>query len=239
MNKHLFSNATEASKHLAKILATQIQEKPDSVIGFATGRTMNAVYYHLVADHGDNLDCSQVKAFVIDEYIGLKVDSKNSYRYYMHHHLYDHLNFTKENLYFPDVHSQDLDMACSQYEAALEKMGNLDILLLGIGVNGHIALNEPGSAYDSKTRVVALSQATMNSNSAVLKNESPNTAVTMGIGTLLKAKKIFLIATGVTKSTIIKKLMSGNETSDVPASFLRGHENVELLLDKDSSKLLD
>lgn len=240
MDLKIHKTAHEATIHLATIIAEQIQEKPDSVIGFATGRTMNSVYFHLVSEFGKSLDCSKVQAFIIDEYIGLKESSKYSYKYYMENNLYDHMNFKRSNLHFPKVESENLDLACSDYESELLDLGGLDLLLLGIGANGHIALNEPGSGQDSRTRIVALTQQTMNSNGTVFKNEStPQTAISLGIGTLLESKKICLLATGASKASIVEKVMKTKSSSIMPATYLHEHEDILIILDEESSKFLD
>jgi glucosamine-6-phosphate deaminase len=235
-----FDTAAKASECLANEIYKQIKEKEDSVLGVATGRTMDAVYHSLYKKHqNDNIDCSKVKSFALDEYIGLSPEHKSSFEYYLNFHLYEPLDFQKSNTYIPNVYADDFEQAGKEYEKSIEASGGIDLLIMGIGVNGHIALNEPGSAIDSKTRIVALSSQTLKSNKKSFKDGSmPQTAMTMGIGTILNAKKCYLIATGVTKAEIIQKLIESNVNSDVPASFLKNHPNFTLILDNDSSKLI-
>jgi glucosamine-6-phosphate deaminase len=240
MDLKIHKTAQESAIYVANQIAEQIRSKPDSTIGFPTGRTMNAVYFHLVTEYKDSLDCSQVKAFIIDEYVGLKDQHQHSFAYYMKNNLYDHLNFKKENLFFPDVHSDNLDLACSDYESKIVECGGLDLIVLGIGTNGHIALNEPGSSVHSRTRLVALSQQTMNSNRPLLGHDKmPLTAITMGIETICEAKRVVLLATGTTKASIIRRLVDTEPHTSLPASFLMNHQNFEIVLGPESSKQLN
>jgi glucosamine-6-phosphate deaminase len=236
-----FDTASLAAECLANELYKQLKAKPDSVLGVATGRTMDAVYHSLFKMHQkDKLDCSQARAFALDEYIGLSPDHKASFEYYLNFHLFEPLGFDKSNTNIPNVYAEDFGKAGAEYENAISKAGGLDVVILGIGVNGHIALNEPGSAYDSKTRIVALSSQTISSNKSLFPDgKIPNTAITMGIGTILKAKKCYLIATGVTKAEVIANLIKADINSDLPASFLKDHPDFTLILDNDSSKLVE
>lgn len=233
--------ASEASEYLALILANAIRSNPEVRITFATGRTMDAVYHNLILEHKKSpFDCSKVKAFIVDEYVGLPDDSEHSYKYYMNLHLFERLNFTPSNITTPNVQSSDLDMACKDYEKAIKESGGIDILILGIGLNGHIGLNEPGSSIDSRTRVVALAPSTRNSNRSLFSDgsEVPLTAITIGVGTILESKKCYLLATGETKSEIIQKLTNGDVNSQVPASALKLHKDFELILDQEAAKLI-
>lgn len=235
-----FDTAQMASECLANEIYKSIHANASLKIAVATGRTMDSVYHNLYQLHqNDKLNCSKVKAFALDEYVGLERRHENSYAQYLNFHLFNPLNFNSSNTFIPNVHEADFEKACTDYENLIEKYGGLDVAILGIGVNGHIALNEPGSAHDSLTRIVALSSKTIQSNRTLFKDGNiPNTAMTMGIGTILKAKKIYLIATGVTKSHIIKDLIEADISSHLPASFLKDHPDFTLILDNDSSKLV-
>jgi len=201
---------------------------------------MNAIYHHFVKlAKANNLDVSQVSAFAVDEYLGLKHESPNSYKAYLDLHLFNQLNFNSELLHIPDVAKKDIDLIGQEYEQNILSAGGIDFQLLGIGMNGHIGLNEPGSAIDSRTRVVALTGSTIKSNKALFKDEViPNTAVTMGIGTILDAKKIFMVATGQTKAQIVQKIVNGDVNSKVPATALKEHKNAFLILDQDAAQLI-
>lgn len=234
------NTGSEAAELLANCIAGQIRTKPNSTIGLATGRTMDAVYYKLLEIHKETpLDCCLVNAFAIDEYIGLEKDDPHSFANYLDVHVFEKLNFSKENIHIPDVHAEDLDQACFDYEENIRRSGGFDLVILGIGRNGHIGLNEPGSAIDSKTRVVALTSNTKNANKALFKHKLiPSTALTMGIGTILESKQCILLATGETKSEIIQKLVNGDVHSKVPATALKTHPNFTLILDSDAAKSL-
>ena len=241
MEIKVFDSADLAARFAAGEVASLLRAQPASCLGVATGRTMDAVYHHLNTIYKEEpFDCSQAAAFALDEYIGLPPGDENSYRHYLDFHLFNPLGFRPQKTFVPDVAATNLDEAGFAYEEGIRKAGGIDLQLLGIGLNGHIGLNEPGSALDSKTRVVALSQKTRESNQALFKNkEVPLTAMTMGVGTILKAKKIILLATGRTKAAIIQKLVNGDVNSQIPASALKLHEDSLLVLDKDSSSLLE
>ena len=240
MEIKIFDSASIASKYTADLMANVLKKQPKAVLGVATGRTMDAVYHHLTDLYKkEPFDCSEAKAFALDEYIGLDVDSEHSYRSYLNFHLFDPLKFSSNNIFLPDVHSDNFDLAGINYEEEISKAGGIDLQILGIGLNGHIGLNEPGSAHDSKTRVVALSQSTRESNKALFGGrEVPLTAMTMGIGTILDAKRLVLLATGKSKSEIIQRLVNGDVASMLPASALKLHKNALLVLDNESASLL-
>lgn len=240
MNLKIFDNASIATHFLADELLEQVRANPASVLGVATGRTMDAVYHNLVSKAlKEGVSFQKIKAFAVDEYVGLAKDSLNSYKAYLDLHLFDRLDFNPKNIFLPDVHNPNIDEACAQYEDAIRAVGGIDFQLLGIGLNGHIGLNEPGSSLDSRTRIVALTSSTRSSNKVLFKNESmPITAVTIGIGTILDSKKCYLIATGETKAEIVQKLVNGDVNSKVPATALKQHKNLTLILDKDAAKLI-
>lgn len=234
--------AKDASLYLARKMAEAIRKKPDIVMCFATGRTMDAVYHELVQlNKNEPLDCSQVRCFIVDEYIGLKKDSENSYRHYMNEHLFNLLNFNEKNIITPDPHSKNHDEASRAYEENIREASGIDFLILGVGLNGHIGFNEPGSSFDSRTRVVAIAEETKSSNKTLFYNgeEFPKTAISIGIGTILESKKCYLLATGETKSHIIKRFIEEAPHGGLPVSALKNHLDFELILDKDAAKLLE
>jgi glucosamine-6-phosphate deaminase len=240
MEIKIFTTAAEAADFVAHEITILVKKNPKANIAVATGRTMDAIYFNLCQRIVDEqLSFSRVCAFAVDEYIGLDRGSVNSYRAYLDLHLFDRLNFSKKNIYIPDVYSDDLDRASSDFEVKIKDKGGIDLQLLGIGLNGHIGLNEPGSSVDSRTRVTALTSSTKNSNKVLFRNEHiPSTALTMGVGTSLDSKKCLLIATGETKAEIILKLVNGDVNSKIPASALKNHTNMILVLDKDSASLI-
>lgn len=239
MNIKIEPTAAEAALNLSQIIANQVRIRPNCTIGFATGRTMNAVYYNLVEICKNNpIDFSAVSAFAIDEYIGLEKDDPFSFESYLNLHLFNQLNFDPNKIFIPNVHAKDLDEASIDYENQISKCGGLDLVILGIGLNGHIGMNEPGSSEDSRTRIVALTQNTRNSNQSVMGRQVPLTAISMGIGTILSANHCVLLATGETKAQVIQKLVNGDISSKLPASALKLHKNFELILDKDAARLV-
>ena len=155
MEIKIFDTAAEAAQFSADLIASQVIDNSKSNLGVATGRTMDAIYHNLVQRaRKETIDFSNVRAFAVDEYIGLDEASQNSYKAYLELHLFNQLNFSVSNQFIPDVHREDIDQACIDYEKKLEEVGHIDLQLLRIGTNGHIGLNEPGSAHDSRTRIV-------------------------------------------------------------------------------------
>jgi len=239
MELKIFDNAYEAASNLSELLHSNIEQKPDINLGLATGRTMNAVYLKFVSlARQSQLDCSKLTGFALDEYIGLDPNSSFSYLNYLRLNLFEQLNFNQQKLFVPNVHFPDLDMASIEFEKLIKKFGGIDFQILGLGMNGHIGLNEPGSSIDSRTRVVGLSQSTMESNKSLISGTMPKTAITMGIGTILEAKEIVLIVTGETKAEIVQKLTHSDVNGQIPASALKLHKNTTLILDKDAAKLI-
>lgn len=240
MNIEIFDTASEASAYLADILLENISKNSKLNLGVATGRTMDAVYYELVSKAKDQkINCTQVNYFALDEYIGLAKNDPHSYSYYLNFHLYNPLAVPEKNRNILDVYGQNFDVACREYENKMQGVGGIDIQILGVGTNGHIGLNEPGSSFDSRSRIVALTSSTLKSNSSLFKNQNvPLTALTMGIGTILEANECILIATGESKAKIIQKIVNGDVKSQVPATALKLHPNFILILDRDAAKLI-
>jgi len=240
MEIKVFNTASEVSEFVAQEVLNEVLAKPITTIGVATGRTMDAIYHNLIMLAVKNkVSFEQVKAFAVDEYIGLAKDSTNSYSFYLNLHLFDQLDFHKDNLFIPDTSKEDIDQSCLDYEKQIGEAGGIDLQLLGLGLNGHIGLNEPGSSIDSRTRIVGLTSSTRNSNKILFrKEEIPTTAVTIGIGTILESKRCLLIATGETKAEIVQKIVNGDINSKVPATGLKQHENIILVLDKEAAKLI-
>ena len=228
----------DISKGAAKIIIAQIKKKPNSVICFPTGSTVLGLYKELINSYKKNkVDFSKVIAFNLDEYLGLSKNNKQSYNYFLNKKLFDHINIKNRNLLDGSINNpKKLSL---DYEKKLKKH-HIDVIILGIGVNGHIGFNEPGSKFTSKTRIVNLSKDTIKSNSRFFKNikEVPKKAITIGIATILSSKKIILLASGKNKAKAIKKLIKGEITEKVPATALRKHKDVTIIIDKQAASLL-
>ncbi|WP_036452585.1 glucosamine-6-phosphate deaminase [Mycoplasma buteonis] len=232
-------NYDEMSTVAARTIAREIKANPNLRICFATGGTPIETYQKLIIKYKEgDIDFSNVTTFNLDEYVGIPIESKCSYHYYMHHHLFDHINVKPENINFPNGNG-DLIQNAKDYEAKIAD-GGIDFLILGIGTNAHIAFNEPGSQPTEATREVKLTQSTINSNKIYFDSEAdvPKTAISMGIGTILKAKKIILLASGESKAQAIHDAFWGEVTDKVPASFLQNHPDVTFIIDKDAAKLV-
>lgn len=211
------------------MIAEVIRAKPDCVIGLATGSTPVGIYERLIAM---KLDFSRVTTFNLDEYVGLPATHPQSYRYFMEEHLFKHVNLKPENINFLNGMAQDIDAECARYEALIAAHP-IDIQLLGIGSNGHIAFNEPGSALESRTRKVALTERTIKDNSRFFGPDEaqPTSALTMGVQTILSAKTIVLVAKGAGKTEAVKKALYSAQSPSCPASYLLDHPRTAFIVD--------
>lgn len=228
-------NDEQISLQAAQLIASAVRKKPALVLGLATGGTMVGVYKHLVSLHKQgSLDFSRVVTFNLDEYLGLPASHPRSFHHFMQENLFAHVNVDPRNIHIPDGTIRgDYDRYCASYEEAIRTAGGIDLQLLGIGRNGHVGFNEPTSSIGSRTRLKVLSQETMDDNSKFFApgEESPRCAITMGIGTILEARKILLLATGQAKSAAIAKSIEGPITSAVSASALQLHPDVTFIID--------
>ena len=222
------------SRKAANIISAQIIMKPDCVLGLATGSTPIGTYEKLVKRYkkGD-LDFSQVRTVNLDEYKGLTRDNDQSYYYFMHEHLFNHVNIPEESTNVPDGTASDGDSECVRYEALIRELGGQDLQLLGLGHNGHIGFNEPSDSFAKTTHCVDLQERTIEANKRFFASadEVPKQAYTMGIGTIMQAKKILIIASGEDKADIIRDAFFGPVTPRVPASTLQFHPDVTLVAD--------
>ena len=228
----------EVAHEAAKIFAKDIKEKPGIALGLATGGTPVGMYKELIRMHKEEgLDFSRVRSFNLDEYVGLSGDHPQSYRYFMDDNLFNHINIDKAKTHVPSGIAEDILTSCQKYEEDIKTQGGVDLQLLGIGSNGHIAFNEPGSPSESRTREVGLTEKTIKDNARFFENESevPQKAVTMGITTILEAKKIVLLATGGNKAEVVAKALKSLATIEVPASFLQNHSNCVFIVDKEAA----
>lgn len=225
----------------ARIVAKELRANPHLVLGLATGQTMERVYRHLVRMHQEEgLDFSLCSTFNLDEYVGLFPSDQNSYRHYMNHHLFRHVNIDPRNTHLPNGMASDLNAECLQYEAAIKRFGGIDLQLLGIGKAGHIGFNEPLSALRSRTRVKALTPTTLKQNAPMFGGEDkmPRRAITMGVGTIIEARRCLLLATGQSKADIIAQAVEGPITSMVTASALQLHPRCTVVVDDEAAARL-
>lgn len=228
-------NYEEMSKKVAHIIASQVILNPDCVLGLATGSTPVGTYKNLIEwyNNGD-LDFSQITSCNLDEYRGLSGEHDQSYRYFMNHNLFDHVNIRKECTYVPDGLEEDSDKAARDYDQIIADQGGIDLQLLGLGHNGHIGFNEPADEFPKGTHVVDLTESTIQANKRFFASEAdvPRQAYTMGIGTIMSAKKILVVVSGEDKAEILNKVINGPITPQVPASILQLHPDVTIVADE-------
>lgn len=242
MNVLVYDNDEQIGIAAGNYMCGQVLAKPNSVLGLATGSTPLKPYDHMIKlfENGA-VDFSKVTTFNLDEYCNLDVNDKNSYHTFMHENLFDHINIPEENINFLDGNAEDLEQECESYEKKIKAAGGIDIQLLGIGSNGHIAFNEPSDSFQRWSHVVELKESTIKDNSRFFKTieEVPTRAVTMGIGSIMQAKRILIIALGENKADAIKQLIDGNVTPQCPASVLQFHTDVTLMIDKGAASKIN
>jgi glucosamine-6-phosphate deaminase len=224
---------------LAERVASMLRAKPDAVLGLASGRTPVDGYAELMRLHAaGETDWSRASTFNLDEFAGIDPQHPGSFRTFMERHLFDGVNLRPERIHFLNGVAADLNAECERYESAIAHAGGIDLQLLGIGSNGHIGFNEPGDDLPVRTHRVQLMESTRRDNAMLFGNDParvPNEAVSMGIGTILRARRILLVATGEKKADCIRQATDGRLTTRVPASMLQVHTDVELLLDRDAA----
>ena len=232
---------TEMCKLASRIFAAQITLKPYSVLGLATGYTPVGMYKELIQMYNEGrVDFSHVKTVNLDEYAGLNGDNDQSYRYFMQDNLFDHVDIDVEKTHVPDGSMEDAQAACDAYEHAIAQAGGVDLQLLGLGHNGHIGFNEPCDSFPVTTHCVELTESTIQANSRLFDSadEVPREAYTMGIGTIMKARKILLVVNGAGKAEIVRDVLRGPVVPQVPASILQLHPDVTVVLDKEAAAAL-
>ncbi len=231
----------EMSRKAARIIAAQVQLKPHSVLGLATGSTPIGTYKEIIRFHRDEeLDFSNVITVNLDEYYGLSPEHEQSYRYFMQHNLFDHINIPLENTHVPDGLTLDVARTCAEYDSMVVSLGGTDIQLLGIGDNGHIAFNEPHIFFFAQTHLVDLNEETIKANARFFESEAdvPRQAITMGMRSILSAKLILLLASGPKKAEAIAQMINGPVDPQLPASILQLHPNVMVIADKEALALV-
>lgn len=227
----------DMSRKAAGILSAQIILKPDCVLGLATGSTPIGIYEQLILRYQEGeLSFSKVKTVNLDEYKGLAPDHEQSYRYFMDTHLFSHVDINKKDTYTPDGLAEDEAAECARYEGVIRQMNGVDMQLLGLGHNGHIGFNEPAGAFQKSTHCVALTESTIQANSRLFERieDVPHHAYTMGIGTIMGAKKILLVVSGQDKAKILREACFGPITPKVPASILQLHPDVTVVGDAEA-----
>ena len=225
----------DMSRKAGNIMAAQVVAKPDCVLGLATGSTPIGAYKRLIEGYeAGDIDFSQVKTYNLDEYRGLPGDHDQSYRYFMNVNLFDHVNIDKANTHVPDGLIEDYEAACAEYDAAVAAAGGQDLQLLGIGNNGHIGFNEPGDAFVKGTHCVDLTESTIQANSRLFDSidDVPRQAYTMGIGTIMAAKMVLVMANGEVKAQAVHDMIYGPITPSCQASILQLHPNVVVVADE-------
>lgn len=220
------------SRQAANIISAQVIMKPDSVLGLATGSTPIGIYKQLIDwyNKGD-IDFGAVTSVNLDEYVGLDGENDQSYRYFMNNNFFYHINIDREKTYVPNGKAVELDAECEKYDRRIKSLGGIDLQLLGIGLDGHIGFNEPDRYFVKSTHVVDLHESTIEANSRFFasRDEVPKKAITMGMVSIMQAKKILLVANGANKKEILEKAFYGPITPEIPASILQLHPNITVI----------
>ncbi len=235
-------NYEEMSQIAAEIFISKIKQKPDAILGLATGSTPLGLYKNLIEDHQKNgTSYQQIHTVNLDEYIGLSKNDPNSYHTYMMNNLFNYLDIPHNHIHLPHGDAEDLIQECERYETIINDLGNVELQVLGIGKNGHIGFNEPGTPFSSKTHIIELNESTRQANARFFNHidEVPKQAITMGISTIMNSKEILLLASGEAKAEATYKLINGEITEQLPASVLRQHPAVTLIVDKGAASMLD
>ena len=228
-------NYEDMSRKGAAIVCAQVILKPDCVLGLATGSSPEQMYAEIIQTYQQGgLDFSSVSSVNLDEYRGLEPDNSQSYRYFMNKKLFEHVNIDLANTYVPDGLETDTKKACKNHDDIIEQLGGIDLQVLGMGMNGHIGFNEPGDHFENGTQCMDLTDSTIEANSRFFasRDEVPKQAYTMGIGSIMRAKKILLLVSGEQKAEALAKALTGPVTPQVPASILQLHADVTVVADE-------
>jgi len=235
-------NAEKASEIAARLVARQVREKPKSVLGLATGGTPLKLYEMLIKMHREEgLDFSGVMSFNLDEYVGLSPDHPASYHYFMERNVFAHLNIPQKQRNIPDGLTDNVPAHCGAYELAIREVGGIDLQLLGLGTDGHLGFNEPGSSLGSRTRIKTLTDQTRTDNQRFFsgKDEVPHHVITMGLGTIMDSRMCLLLAFGKSKARAVRLAIEGPVTASVPGSLLQFHPRAKIILDEEAASELD
>jgi len=238
MNIIVVKDYNEMSYQAAQLIAEQITKKRNSVLGLATGSTPEGMYKELInLNQEDKVNFSKVITFNLDEYYGLSPKHPQSYSFFMWNNFFKHVNIKKENIHLLNGITENIDKECKQYEALIKKSGRIDLQVLGIGDNGHIGFNEPDISLNTRTHLVNLTAKTIRANSRFFNTaqEVPKQAITMGVGTIMRARKIILLANGKRKARVIERTINSPITTKVPASVLQLHNDVTIMVDQEAA----
>jgi glucosamine-6-phosphate deaminase len=238
----IFPDRTAVSRALAQRVANEVQAKPDIVLGLPTGRTPLELYAELVRLHAaGEIDFSRVTTFNLDEFLGVPPEHPGSYRSFMERYLFEHVNIDRSGINFLNGGATDPTVECERYERELDAAGGIDLQIIGIGTNGHIGFNEPAAELEARTHRVTLKPETRRSNAMLFGNDPeqvPAEALSMGMGTILQARSVVLLATGAGKARCVERVVHGPITTSLPASFLQLHRHAELMLDGAAAEAL-
>lgn len=240
MNLIKVNDYEELSQKASEYVIRQVHNNSRLTLGLATGSTPEGLYKKLVEDHRNGgTSYRNVTTFNLDEYVELSEDDPNSYHFFMNQHLLNHIDIEKSNTHIPEGdQTTSLEEECANYEKLIEQSGGIDLQILGIGVNGHIGFNEPGTSFDSVTHIVELTHETRQANSRFFNSleEVPTHAITMGIATIMKSKEIVLLVSGAQKAEVLSRLLDGELTEECPVTVLSKHPNVTIIADLDALK---
>lgn len=225
----------EMSSRACELIIEKVNQLSEPVLGLATGSTPEGLYERIIEQYKQGkVSFEHVTTFNLDEYVGLDGDHPNSYRYFMDEKLFKHINISADKTYVPNGVAEDLDAECVRYEQLLRDVGGIDLQVLGLGTNGHIAFNEPGTKFDSKTSVVDLTQETLEANRRFFDSieEVPTKALSMGIGSIIEAEEIILLVSGEAKAEALSRVINGKITEELPGSILQNHDHVTIIADE-------
>jgi glucosamine-6-phosphate deaminase len=231
----------ELSQQAALKIISLIKDNPNLNLGLATGSTPTGVYKKLIEDHLENKTTyKDINTFNLDEYIGIPKKDPNSYHYFMCENLFDHIDIPLEQTHIPDGTAKNLEEECRRYEQFIKEHGGIGLQILGIGQNGHIGFNEPGTSFNSRTHIINLAESTRKANSRFFESleDVPSQAITMGIASIMESKEILLLVSGASKAEALARLINGDVSEQFPASILKNHQNVTIFADKDAIALL-
>ena len=240
MDVRILNTPEQIAVAAGEIFVRLVKENPKAKLGLATGASPVKMYQYLISQYENGyLDFSEVASYNLDEYCDLPRADKNSYYTFMHENLFSQINIKEEHVHLPNGNAADMDAECRRYDRLLADIGGVDVKLLGIGTNGHIGFNEPADAFTEGTYKVKLTDSTIRSNSIYFdEGKMPHYAVTMGVGTIMTAKKIVLIATGESKADAMRAMIRGEVTPHCPASILQTHPDAVIFMDKAAASKL-
>ncbi|MEF2290527.1 MULTISPECIES: glucosamine-6-phosphate deaminase [Virgibacillus] len=234
-------NYEELSERAGEMVIEKVNALEKPVLGLATGSTPEGLYEYLINQYkAEKVSFEHVVTFNLDEYVGLEKEDINSYNYYMNEKLFNHLGIPAHQTYLPNGNALDLNQEAINYEKRIKQAGNIDLQILGLGLNGHIGFNEPGTPFTSRTHIVQLDESTRQANARffISLDEVPTQAITMGIETIMESEQIVLLVSGEGKAEALKRVVNGKVSEEFPASILQNHNNVIIIADEAACKLL-